>query len=127
MRHWTWRHLEPVRAERAFVSNNFRELEFSPTDVIRKVQSAGWFSFQGEEWKISKAFWGERAGGVRPTVEEGVGSVVRDGNVWVQSINVRMRSIGGWSADCRGTGCAPEWGRNGLVRSAHCVRSSPTQ
>ncbi len=59
---------------RAFVSGTTSELEFSPTDVLRKVQKEGWFSFRGREWRISKAFRGERVG-VRPTVEEGVWEV----------------------------------------------------
>lgn len=103
------------------------ELEFSPTDVLRKVQKEGWFSFRGREWRISKAFRGERVG-VRPTVEEGVWEVWF-GRQCLGAIDQRadaehwrvVRRLQGEQA------AAPSGGGTDSVRSAHCVRSSPTQ
>ncbi len=97
------------------------ELEFSPTDVLRKVQKEGWFSFRGREWRISKAFRGERVG-VRPTVEEGVWEVWF-GRQCLGAIDQRadaehwrvVRRLQGEQA------ARHEWGRNGL-RSLRSLR-----
>ncbi len=106
MRHWTWRYLgagtEP--SGRSFPGNNFRELEFSPTDVLRKVQKrCGWFSVPGTGMAESAKRSVESVSECVRRWKKACGKCGSDGNVWVQSINVRMRSIGGWSADCRGT------------------------
>ena len=61
-------------ASRRSFPEQLPKLEFSPIDIVRKVQRNGWFSFQGREWRISKAFQGERVG-VRPTVQESVWEV----------------------------------------------------
>jgi transposase InsO family protein len=103
------------------------ELEFSPTDVIRKVQRAGWFSFQGQEWRISKAFWGERVG-VRPTVQDGVWQVwfgrqclgEIDQHAEAENRRVVRRPQVEQAA-------VPSGGGTDSVRCAHYVRSSPTQ
>lgn len=50
------------------------ELEFSPIDQVRQVQSKGEFSFRGQKWHISKAFVGQRVG-LRPTLVDGVWQV----------------------------------------------------
>lgn len=103
------------------------ELEFSPTDVVRKVQRNGWFSFQGQEWRISKAFCGERVG-VRPTIRDG------EWEVWfgcqclgeidqrkdAETRRVVRRPHGELNARPSGEG-------TDSVRSAHSVRSFPTQ
>jgi len=60
-------------SERSF-PDRLPEVEFSQIDVVRKVQRQGWFSFQGREWGVSKAFTGERVG-VRPTTTDGVWEV----------------------------------------------------
>ncbi len=102
------------------------ELEFSPTDVLRKVQ---------KEWLVPRS--GDGNGESAKRSVESVSECVRrwkkacgkcgsDGNVWVQSINVRMRSIGGWSADCRGNRPRRRvGGERTPFSSAHCVRSFP--
>jgi transposase InsO family protein len=103
------------------------QLAFSPIDEIRKVQREGWFSFQGREWRISKAFRGERVG-VRPTVRDGVWEVwfgpqclgEIDQRADAESRRVVRRPYGELHA-------TPSGGGTDSVRSAHCVRSSPTQ
>jgi transposase InsO family protein len=102
------------------------EVEFSPTDVIRKVQSAGWFSFHGQEWKISKAFRGERVG-VRPTGQDGLWEVwfgrqclgQIDERAEAETRRVVRRPQGEFEV--------PSGGGTDSVRCAHSVRSSPIQ
>jgi hypothetical protein len=101
------------------------ELEFSPTDIVRKVQRNGWISFQGQEWRISKAFRGERVG-VRPTVRDGVWEVwlgpqcLReiDQRAEEETRRVVRRPQGESDAP-------PSGGGTDFVRCAHSVRSSP--
>ena len=50
------------------------EVEFSPNDAVRKVQSKGSFSFQGREWIVNTAFHGQCVG-LRPTTTDGVWEV----------------------------------------------------
>jgi len=102
------------------------ELEFGPDDVIRKVQRQGWFWFHGQEWKVSKAFRGERVG-VRPTVREGVWEVwfgpqcLGELDLHAEAKNRRVvRRSPGESDSSSGEG-------TDSVRCAHSVRSSPTQ
>ena len=103
------------------------EMEFSPTDVIRKVQRAGWFSFQGREWRISKAFRGERVG-LRPTVREEIWEVwfglqclgAIDQRAEAETRRVVRRPLGELDAATSGGG-------TDSVRCAHSVRSSPIQ
>ena len=103
------------------------ELEFSPTDIVRKVQRNGWISFQGQEWRISKAFRGERVG-VRPTVRDGVWEVWLgpqclgeiDQRAEEETRRVVRRPQGESDAP-------PSGGGTDSVRCAHSVRSSPTQ
>lgn len=103
------------------------EIEFSPTDGVRKVQQNGWFSFQGQEWRISKAFRGERVG-VRPTMRDGVWEVwfgrqclgEIDQRAETETRRVVRRPPGELDA-------SPSGGGTDSVRCAHSVRSSPTQ
>jgi len=50
------------------------EIEFGPTDHVRKVQQGGSLSFHGQTWHMSKAFVGERVA-LRPTLRDGVWEV----------------------------------------------------
>jgi transposase InsO family protein len=103
------------------------EPEFSPIDVVRKVQRKGWFWFRGQEWKISKAFHGERVG-VRPTVRDGVWEVwfgrqclgEIDQRAEAETRRVVRRPRGDSDAP-------PSGGETDSVRCAHSVRFSPTQ
>jgi len=52
-------------------TGRFIEPEYGPDDHVRRVQQGGWFSFKGREFKISKAFAGQRVA-LRPTAEDGV-------------------------------------------------------
>ena len=103
------------------------ELEFSPTDVIRKVQRGGWLSFRGQEWKISKAFRGERVG-VRPTVRDGVWEVWFGlqclGEIDARADAENRRVVRRPQGELVGP---PSGGGTDSVRCAHSVRSSPTQ
>jgi len=103
------------------------ELEFSPTDITRKVQREGWFSFQGREWRVSKAFRGERVG-MRPTVQDGVWEVwfglqclgEIDQRADAETRRVVRRPPGESDAALSGGG-------TDSVRCAHSVRSAPTR
>lgn len=46
------------------------EIEYGPSDHVRKVQDDGCISFKNKAYKISKAFMGERVA-VRPTSQDG--------------------------------------------------------
>lgn len=48
--------------------------EYGPADQVRQVQAAGWISFRGREFRLSKAFRGERVA-LRPTLTDGVWEV----------------------------------------------------
>lgn len=50
-------------------------LEISPGDLVRKVQDGGWFSFQGQSYHLSKAFYREQIS-LRPTLTEGLWTVL---------------------------------------------------
>ena len=101
-------------------------MEFSPIDLIRKVQDKGIFSFRGQEWFVSQAFKGEQIG-IRATTVEGVW------NVWygpqcLGELNQKemadkrrvVRRPSGASDDANGGG-------TDSVRYAHSVHSTPIQ
>jgi len=46
-------------------------VEYGPDDQVRKVQQGGWISYQGKEYRLPKAFCGERIA-VRPTDNDGL-------------------------------------------------------
>ena len=48
--------------------------DYGPGDQVRKVQAEGWISFRGREFRVSKAFRGERLA-LRPTLTDGVWEV----------------------------------------------------
>jgi len=50
-------------------------VEYGPGDAVRKVQSEGWISFRGREFRLSKAFRGECVA-LRPTSSDGIWEVV---------------------------------------------------
>jgi transposase InsO family protein len=50
-------------------------VEYGPQDAVRKVQSEGWISFRGREFRLSKAFRGECVA-LRPTSRDGIWEVV---------------------------------------------------
>ena len=49
---------------------NFPPIEYAPDDQARKVQHKGWVSYKGREYRIPKAFCGQRVA-VRPTKDDG--------------------------------------------------------
>ncbi len=56
-------------SEREF-PERLREWEYSPSDAVRKVQQGGIISYRNKEWRVSKAFKGQRVG-IRPSTEDG--------------------------------------------------------
>lgn len=50
---------------------NLLPIEYGPDDQVRKVQQGGWISYQGKQYPIPKAFWGQRVA-VRPTATDGL-------------------------------------------------------
>lgn len=50
---------------------NLPPIEYAPDDQVRKVQQGGWISYKGTEYRIPKAFYGQRVA-VRPTVSDGL-------------------------------------------------------
>lgn len=46
------------------------EVEYDEGEQVRRVQKGGWISYRGREWRVGKAFVGERVA-VRPGKEEG--------------------------------------------------------
>lgn len=56
-------------SEREF-PERVREWEYSPSDVVRKVQQGGIISYRNKEWRVGKAFKGQRVE-IRPTKEDG--------------------------------------------------------
>jgi transposase InsO family protein len=56
-------------SEREF-PERVREWEYSPSDVVRKVQDGGILHYKGREWRVGNAFKGQRVG-IRPTGEDG--------------------------------------------------------
>jgi len=50
---------------------NLPPIEYAPDDQVRKVQQGGCISYQGEEYPIPKAFWGQRVA-VRPSETDGL-------------------------------------------------------
>ena len=56
-------------SEREF-PERVRVWEYSPSDVVRKVQQGGILHYKGKEWRVGKAFKGQRVG-IRPTGEDG--------------------------------------------------------
>lgn len=49
-------------------------IDYGPDDQIRKVQHGGWISYQGKEYSVPKAFYGERVA-VRPMGTDGLHDV----------------------------------------------------
>lgn len=47
-----------------------REWEYSPSDVVRKVQDGGILHYKGKEWRVGNAFKGQRVG-IRPAGRDG--------------------------------------------------------
>ncbi len=47
-----------------------REWEYSPSDVVRKVQDGGILHYKGKEWRVGNAFKGQRVG-IRPAGGDG--------------------------------------------------------
>jgi len=56
-------------SERA-LPERITEWEYSPSDVVRKVQDGGILHYKGREWRVGNAFKGQRVG-IRPTGEDG--------------------------------------------------------
>lgn len=56
-------------SERVF-PERLQEWEYSPSDVVRKVQDGGIVHYKGREWRVSNAFKGQRVG-IRPAGEDG--------------------------------------------------------
>jgi transposase InsO family protein len=56
-------------SEREFLER-VREWEYSPSDVVRKVQDGGILHYKGKEWRVGNAFRGQPVG-IRPTGEDG--------------------------------------------------------
>jgi len=46
------------------------EIEYAPTDAVRKVMNGGWISYRGTSYRIGKPFEGERVA-LRPTTQDG--------------------------------------------------------
>ena len=46
-------------------------IEYGPDDKVRKVQQGGWISYRGKEYRIPRAFYGERIA-IRPTDNDGL-------------------------------------------------------
>lgn len=56
-------------SEREF-PERLQEWEYSPSDVVRKVQDGGIIHYKGREWRVSNAFRGHRVA-IRRTSEDG--------------------------------------------------------
>lgn len=56
-------------SERA-LPERITEWEYSPSDVVRKVQDGGILHYKGREWRVGNAFKGQRVG-IRPAEEDG--------------------------------------------------------
>jgi transposase InsO family protein len=102
------------------------EMEFSPIDLVRKVQDKGQFWFRGQSWSVSQAFKGERIG-VRATTVDGVWNVwfgpqcLGELNMHAKAEKRRVvRRPPGVSDGANGGG-------TDSVRSAHSVHSTPIQ
>jgi transposase InsO family protein len=102
------------------------ELEFSPVDVVRKVQKRGEVWLRGQRWFLSNSFVGERVG-LRPTLVDGVWQVwfgpqcLGELNLKEAAENRRVvRRLPGASDGANGGG-------SDYVRSAHSVPSTPIQ
>lgn len=54
--------------------DNLPAIEYAADDQVRKVQQGGWISYQGKEYAVPKAFYGQRVA-VRPTITDGLYSV----------------------------------------------------
>jgi hypothetical protein len=48
-----------------------RSIEYAPDDKVRKVQQGGFISYVGRQYRVPKAFYGERIA-VRPTATDGL-------------------------------------------------------
>jgi len=55
-------------SQRSFIEK-LEEIQYAPEDIVRKVQAGGIISFHGDEYKIPKAFAGERVA-LRPRSQE---------------------------------------------------------
>jgi transposase InsO family protein len=51
-----------------------RSIEYAPHDQVRKVQQGGWICYGGKQYRVPKAFYGERIA-IRPTVADGLHDV----------------------------------------------------
>jgi len=51
-----------------------RPVEYAPDDQVRKVQQNGWIDYRGKQYRVPKAFYGERIA-IRPTVTDGLHDV----------------------------------------------------
>jgi len=49
-------------------------VDYGPDDQVRRVQQGGWISYRGKDYRIPKAFYGERIA-VRPTDNDGLFNV----------------------------------------------------
>lgn len=47
------------------------QIEYAPNDIVRKVQDGGWISYRNREYRISRAFKGERVA-LRSTSTDGI-------------------------------------------------------
>ena len=66
---------------------NLPPVEYAPDDQVRKVQQCGWISYHGKEYRIPKAFYGERVA-VRPTETDGLYDVYFS-NQKIAQLNVK--------------------------------------
>jgi transposase InsO family protein len=65
-------------------------IEYGPDDIVRKVQDGGWFSYRNHEYRMSKAFKGERVA-LRPTACDSIMDVFFC-NLKVAQINLAHNS-----------------------------------
>ena len=83
-----------VPAERYQLSNRWYKeplppIEYGPDDQVRKVQQEGWISFQGKEYRVSRAFYRERVA-VRHTATDDLYDVYFC-NQKIAQLNVKER------------------------------------
>lgn len=61
-------HYQP--SHRQYKENSL-PIEYGPDDQVRKVQQGGWISYQGKEYPVPKAFFGQRVA-IRPAGTDGL-------------------------------------------------------
>ncbi len=129
MRHWTWRYLGAGTSRSGHV--RFREQlpgagVQSDGRAAEECKRRGWIlQFRGREWRISKAFRGERVG-VRPTVEEKPCGKCGSGRQCLGAIDQRADAEH-WremvrTTDTRGTGRGSRVGEERRLRSLRSLR-----